>query len=354
VLTHRYGRIHLTFDQAISLSELMRSRGLDPKGAVAEEQKRSLVRALGNRVMYGISRVSTVTPHALVAAALLGHRRRGITAPEMAERIGLLRRIAEEKGAPLSKQLKDAPNHPMVIGPIRDAVRTFRTDGLLRTEAVKDDEIILAVDERRAELSFYKNTLMNLMAPRALVASALLAHPDAVREEEVRDRALFLSRLFKVEFIYRVGASFETIFSETVDALVRQGLLVRESGEIGVAPEPHCRGEVEFLADLLRDYLESYLLAALTLEELQKGPLDKKGFTRAALETGRAEFLAGRIGTAEALSRTTLENAVAFLLDQQHLVEQDKKLSLGPNMQSPEARTQFIADLRQFLNRRKA
>jgi glycerol-3-phosphate O-acyltransferase len=79
VLTARYGRIHLTFDEPLSLVELMRSRGLTPGEPVTEEQRKGLVRALGNRVMYGISKVSTVTPHALVSAALLAHRRRGIT-----------------------------------------------------------------------------------------------------------------------------------------------------------------------------------------------------------------------------------------------------------------------------------
>ena len=354
VLAGRYGRIHLTFDEPLSLAALMQTRGLDPKGTVDDEQKKSLVRALGNRVMYGISRVSTVTPHALIAASVLAHRRRGITAPELAERVGLLRRVAEEKGAPLSKLLRNAPNDPLVLGPIRDAIRNFRDDGLLRTEAAKGEEIFLAVDERRAEFSFYKNTLMNLMAPRAVVSSALLSHPGFNREEEVRDRALFLSRLFKVEFIYRAGESFETIFSETVDALVRQGLLTREDGRIDVATEPHCRPEVEFLADLLRDYLESYLLAALTLKDLQQDSSDRKAFTKAALETGRAEFLAGRIGTAEALSRTTLENAVLFLIDQKYLIEQDRKLTLGPAMQSAEAREAFASELRQYLNRRRA
>jgi hypothetical protein len=63
--------------------------------------------------------------------------------------------------------------------------------------------------------------------------------------------------------------------------------------------------------------------------------------------------IAGRIGTAEALRRTTLENAGLFLLDQKYLVEQEKKLSLGPAMQSAEARAGFASELRQYLNRRK-
>ena len=53
--------------------------------------------------------------------------------------------------------------------------------------------------------------------------------PDAP-VESVKARALFLSRLFKLEFIYRVGTPFEIIFTETVDRLVGSGLLGHRSG----------------------------------------------------------------------------------------------------------------------------
>ncbi len=83
VLARRYGRIHVTFAPAVRLRELMRSRGLEDPASVTEEQKRALVRALAYRVMYDIARVSTVTPQALVATALLSYRGRGIQAPEL-------------------------------------------------------------------------------------------------------------------------------------------------------------------------------------------------------------------------------------------------------------------------------
>src|SRR5690606_28556932 len=131
------------------------SRGLSLKDGVSEDQKRALVRALGNRVMYGISRVSTVTPHALVAAALLSHRRRGISSREVAERIGMLRRIAATEQTPLSTTLKDAPSDPTVMGPVKDALRTFSQDGMVRVQEAKGEVIYQLEDERRAEMSFY-------------------------------------------------------------------------------------------------------------------------------------------------------------------------------------------------------
>ncbi len=352
VLGARYGRIHLSFDEPISLAELMRSRGLSVAGTVNEEQKRGLVRALGNRIMYGISRVSTVTPHALVSTSVLAHRRRGVTAREVSERIGLIRQIAEEEHTPVSAALSGAPNDPTVLGAIQDATRELVRDEMLRTQVAKGEVIYQVEDARRPELSFYKNTLMNLLTPRSLVANAVLTTAAAQQSEEtaVKQRALFLSRLFKFEFIYRVGASFDVLFAETVEQLIRKGLVLRTGTALTVAPEPHSRPQLEFLGDLLRDYVESYLLTALTLQDLADGAaLDKKGFVKAALETGRAEFLAGRLAAAESLSRTTIENAVAYLLDQNYLVEQDKRLSLGPAGREPEARAALTSQIRSFL-----
>ncbi len=90
VLASRYGRIHVNFDEPISLVEFARARGLDLKKGITDEEKKSLVRALGHRTMWGIGRVSTITPQALLSSALLAHRGRGITARELGERIGLL------------------------------------------------------------------------------------------------------------------------------------------------------------------------------------------------------------------------------------------------------------------------
>ena len=334
VLAENYGRIHLSFDEPISLAALMKERGIDLRAMPTDEAKKALVRALGNRVMYGISRVSTVTPHALLASALLAHRKRGISAKDISERVQMLRRIVTDLKAPMSKQLNDAPSSPSTLGPIADAMRTFAAQGMVRIVEAKGEAIYQLEDDARSELSFNKNTLINLIAGRTIVAAAIIAteHRGDGRLVElavIRERALWVSRLFKLEFIYPVGMSFESIFDLTVDHLQTLGLVVRQGDALRIAPEAFARPMVEFLGDLLRDYLEAYLLAAKTAAELGSGSVDRKEFVRRALETGRSEFLAGTITAAESLSRTTLENAVQLLLEQKVLVETDKKLGAG-------------------------
>nr|WP_228530534.1 MULTISPECIES: 1-acyl-sn-glycerol-3-phosphate acyltransferase [Myxococcaceae] len=353
VLTARYGRIHLTFDEPVSLVELMKARGLSLDAGVDEEQKKGLVRALSNRVMYGIGKVSTVTPNALVSAALLAgsHRGTGMRRAQVGDRIRTLRRIAGEEGAPLSHILRNSPSDPEALGAIQEAGRSFASDGLIRTREVEGELLYEPVPERRPELAFYKNTLMNLLAPRSLVAHAVLAGAPA-SQAQVKERALFLSRLFKLEFMYRVGASFDILFTEAVEALVRMGLVLRTDDALAIAPEAHALPDLDFLAELLRDYLEAYLLAYQMLEEVAAGTVtERKGFVRAALDAGRAALQSGKLLAPEALSKPTLENALAYLLDQRLLVEEDKKLRLGPAAQDAAARAQRRAEIARFLER---
>jgi glycerol-3-phosphate O-acyltransferase len=348
VLAENYGRIYLTFDEPVSLAKLMAERGVVRETAT-DEQKKALVRALGHRVMYGISKVSTVTPHALLASALLAHRRRGIAPREITDRIVFLRQLATDLGAPLSRLLTDSPSDPTVMGSIADAMRMFASAGMVRSVEARGVPIFQVEDERRAELSFYKNTLMNLIAGRTIVCAAVLAARRDHERAKIKELALFLSRLFKLEFIYPVGKNFEAIFDETLEHLSRRGLLSAGTSEAGqamlhIAPEPHARPMVQFLADLLHDSLESYLLAARTIVELPGGGCEKKDFLKRALEAGRADFLAGTITAAEALSKTSLENALQFLLEQHFLVERDKKLVPGAS-----SAADLVQQIRRFL-----
>jgi len=350
VLARRYGRIHVTFAPPVRLRELMHSRGLADPALVTEEQKRALVRALAYRVMYDIARVSTVTPQALVATALLSFRGRGIQAQELGARVDILRRLAESEHVPLSKALLGFPSDPAAPGPIRDALAGFAREKSVRMTEARGQPVYQADEDQRLALVFYKNNLMNLVAPRAMVAAAVRAGPPTDTVQAVESRALFLSRLLKVEFLYRVGAPFEEIFRETADRLVEEGLLERAEQTLSVAPSPEAHDTMNFYAELLRDFIESYLLAALTLEDVATaGSLDRKSFIRAALEIGKAEYMAGRIQAKESLARTNIENAIAYFMEQKVLHGSEKRFSVGAAYATEAARRGLAEEMRRYL-----
>jgi glycerol-3-phosphate O-acyltransferase len=326
VLTARYGRIHLSFDEPISLAEFGRRRGVSLAVPPSEETKRGLVRALGNRIMYGISRVSTVTPQALVSAALLSGTRKPLPARELAERIQILRQVAAEAHMPLSPVLANAPSDPTVMGAIQEAIRGFVVDGHMRLDRDSDGAVYEATLSGRPPLSFYKNTLMNLVAPRSIVANALRVG-SGDRVEDVRARALFLSRVFKVEFIYQVGSPFEALFAQQLEALARRGVILPATETVTVAPEAHSRPSLDFLADLLRDYVESYWLAARALEQLPPdAAVERRVFVRGMLDYGRQLLARRELHLPETLSRPVLENALTFFVDQKLAIEEGRSV----------------------------
>ncbi len=345
VLADKYGRIHLKFDEPISLVALAKERGVDlVSGHATEEQKKTLVRALSHRVMFGISKVSTVTPQALVASALLAHRKRGTTADEVQDRVGFLRDMLADLEAPQSKQLEGAPSSPATLGPISEAVGMFVGERMV-TVTVADNAPVYQVDpDRRAELSFYKNTLINVIAGRTIVANALLSSPD-MQLASVKERALFLSRLFKLEFMYRAGVAFDVIFTETLAHLEKLLLIEVKGDRIVLSREPFARPRLVFLAEMLRDYLESYWVAAVTAQTLAKASGDRKELLKRAMEKGKAAYLSGEIEASEAVSRTTLENAIQFLIEQGYLTEAQKNLTLGTPRQG-----ELAQQIRSFLS----
>jgi glycerol-3-phosphate O-acyltransferase len=362
VLFRTYERLYVQLEEPISLRAVAEQRlgaraaGLSvdqawggeaaPRAAGAggddpAEAKRQLVQALATRIAYGISRAVTITPVGLVAAALLSHVKRGLGAAEVARRVELLRYIAAEGGARFGRDLPGASSDPRQPGPVADAVRRLATAGLVRVEVAAGEHIYQVVDERRPVLDYHRNAVIHRYVAPAIVAAAVRASGEAPAVAAVRERAAWLSRLFKLEFMYRPGAGFDAIFADNLAFLVRVGSLVADGDRLRAGPQPE---PVAFLSEFLRPYLEAYLTAAeaavALLGDPTRPPLDRRGLVRAALERGRAAFLAGRLAHRESLSKATLENAVEWMVQSGRLAEAGGRLRIA---QAP-------ADLREIID----
>ncbi|HEY6003825.1 MAG TPA: 1-acyl-sn-glycerol-3-phosphate acyltransferase [Anaeromyxobacter sp.] len=343
VLFRQYQRLYVQFGEPISLraaaeerlgarasalalDEAFSGEGDRAPAALAAgarnapaEEKRRLVQALGNRIAYGISRAVTITPVGLVAAALLSHVRRGLPASEVARRVELLRYIAAEGGARFARDLAGAPSDPLQPGPIADAVRRLAADGAVRVEVAAGATIYQVVEDKRPDLDYHRNAVIHRYAAPALVSAAARAAGPEGALAQVRDRALWLSRLFKLEFMYRVGATFDEIFEQHLAFLVRVGALAREGDRLRPGPEAWT---LDFLAEFLRAYLEAYRLTAETVLAERAGAPDRRGLVKEALERGRAAFLSGGIALRESLSKAPVENAIEWLVGQRILSEE--------------------------------
>ncbi len=378
VLGGRYGRISVQFGELLTLEQVLAD--IDPDAApdslhaVSPARRRALTTRLAHRVMHEMNRVTAVTPGAVVATALLTHEHRGISHEDLVARCRRIIDVLHAFGARFSPSLAHAESSARAaasggVAPrfrddaIREACELFvraghvevRRPGMLRagkrsaraaelvaTARVDADVAYVVHDAARLSLDLAKNGVVHFFVDRALVATAALvdaldATPGATELGTLSERVLFLSRLFKYEFIFRTDATFERIFEETVAAMVHEGELVREgSGAVRVG-EGEPRERLVLYAQILKSFVEGYRVAARTLAVLPTKPFAPKDLAKRAIATGERMFLAGEIERPEAVSRPLFDNAMSSFVDQGYLARVEGKLELAESYQSPEA-----------------
>ncbi len=336
VLRSRYGRITIRADEPISLLQLFRERGVEPLKATAED-KRKLVQALGLRIAAGINRATPLAPMGLVCAVLLSHDLRALSEDDLFDRAEFLHGAALDLGAHAT---------PWTRGLGLRALDSLCADGSLKRHEAGGERFYAVPEERRIALDYHKNSILHFLVAPAILADALRSfHGQPAPLFELMRRAKELSRLFKYEFIYEPGRSFEVTVDETFARMLQWG--VAEKREDFILPTPAGVRMIQLLSELLRPFGEGVWTAMDSLSLLEAGPLEPNDWLRKALDRGRAAYLAGRILRNESLSKATFENAVAMLRDRAVLLPQtdsgSKTLELAPGFREP-AKLSALAD----------
>lgn len=328
VLTSRYGRVYVTFEEPIRLTEHLRSVGIQDLGGVDEALFRDTTRKFGYHIMRRILEASVITPTSLVATSLLSHDRRGMSTARLHEMAGFLIDYLSRRNARLSRSLAytlgrhegrivaaDARSRREgyrlrgdAIAPLLDEATNLLRRAKLIERAERSSEPIYTVPERaRLELDYYRNMVLGTMAPDAIVATALRAADRPLTVAELGQDARRLSYWFRLEFIYRTGTSFDENYRETLDRLVAEGLIQVTADGIVVAAMP---ATLDFLRGALLHLVEGYWVAADSLRTLGIQGMDVKTWIESARGHAEREFLEGDLRRAEAGSTAVLRNAL--------------------------------------------
>lgn len=377
VLRERYGRANVQIGRIVTLDELRAEIGVAKGAPMSPAKRRAIVTRLAYTMMSEINRVTAVTPGALVATTLLCHGRRGISHLDLVAHVKRLHALTRRLGARATPSLVRSSG-ALREDAIRDAARVYVRGDLIKQHVPGDtltgeqkkrardydgDDVIYTVpDNTRIVLDIAKNMIVHLFVDRALVSVALLA-PHAgggppIPRAELRERVLSLSRLFKIEFTFRADASFDQIFEETLRDMCEHGelALTGEGGAlVGFGPGHsglEGRGHVTFYAAVLRNFLESYRIAARALRALVKGPMSAKDLVAKALRIGEQMFLGAEIERAEAVSGPVIENAVAAFVEQGYLARREGKIELAESFASEEGARGIEAKVAGYLLRR--
>ncbi len=357
VLLERYGRLNLQIGEILTIDDIRRDmdRGRAPGDEAAFVPKRALVSRLGYQIIYEINRATMVTAGSLVGLALLTQAGRGISRSELRRRCDLLLGTLHRVGARKQRGLR-GDHGGISERALDDAMTLFSSAKWLVVEAAdtcaavaanaapsdsdESDTVYVIPDDGRRSIDLSKNVIVHFFVPYGLIAASLLVPPGApVATRTLRDRVQFLSRLFKHEFMFRADATFDQIFDETLDALVREGTLRVEGDEVSPVDADDARARLALYAAAIASFLEGYRVAARALGTLSKakGGISAKDLSKRSLATGKRMFLAGEVARREALQRPVFDNAIASFLDQGILAKSDGKLVLAESFGTIEA-----------------
>jgi glycerol-3-phosphate O-acyltransferase len=349
LMVGRYGRLSIQFGRPLRLADILRE--IDPKSTpedlstMSPSRRRALITRLAYRVMNEINSVTAVTAGPLVATALLAFDRRGLPQADLRATCQRLARTLHSKRARFSPSLATADSGGEIrTAALREATELFVRAGHVQAHGSGDDVIYVVAPEARMSLDLAKNVIVHFFAPRAIIATAILASPGPILPVgAVRERVLSLSRLFKYEFTFRADAPFEQIFDEEIAAMEADREIVRIApkpgeGGVGVAPQgDDGLDQLALYANILANFIEGYRLAARSLTALLRGPLSSKEVVRRAIAIGQRMFLAGDLSRREAVSSPMIENAYASFIDQGYVARSGGKLTLTESYATADA-----------------
>ncbi|CAG8571791.1 16329_t:CDS:10, partial [Dentiscutata heterogama] len=180
----KWGRIDVRFSKPFSLLSFIedQKKRRSYHNPLIEEQKITLLRALGYRVLSDINSVSVVMPTALVGTVILTLRGRGVGRNELIRRVDWLKTAIFAKGG----RVKDF--FGMSTAEIVDRATAVLKD-LIKERKDLLEPVFYA--EKRFELSFYRNQQGGAKPAQRLNRVTLLKEIE------------FLSQLLKGEFVYK-------------------------------------------------------------------------------------------------------------------------------------------------------
>jgi 1-acyl-sn-glycerol-3-phosphate acyltransferase len=330
VLSLKLGRVDMRFGEPWSLRGFITEQRTrltkQPKNIESTYDatlRRKLLTTLGYRVLKEINDVSVVMPTALVGTILLTLRGRGVGKSELVRRVNWLsNRVRAQNG----RLAHFAKNNTKVV--VERALEVLGPNLVGRVEGLPEETFFA---EDRFQLSFYRNMTIHLFISQALVCAALYLKvklgggedTQRISYASLREYVLFLSQLFRAEFIFDTRPLDENL-RDTLKTLEDDRVIqtASEDGEvttIELHPEERATGRenFDFYCFLIWPYIEAAWLGAISLFMLAAPPkttdsepwVDFKQAQDLAQLLGKTLYHQGDLSYYEAVNKEALRNA---------------------------------------------
>jgi glycerol-3-phosphate O-acyltransferase len=336
ILKKRFGKIYLNFAEPISLKDTLQQNGLNIQGMTSKEQNRTC-RELGSRVFNDINRMGLITPHAIMASALLSDTKQIVSRQELNFRTETFMAYLASQPAGLTDSLANDPQGAFVKVIQNYIQRKFITriggDGQSR-----EMKLLYRVNsKKRLALEYYKNSCIAFFVPAVFTALSILEKKAfQFSSTDLHNGYSFLQDLFANEFTKDPDHPPAYMVRKNLKAFINDGILVPHP----TLPDTYnltSQGyrKLKLFAGFLEPLLISYWIVLKYFKRFPRSYHDKKQRLKKIQSIGLRMFKRNEIERKEALSVVSYENADAFFTkagikgseDQEKLVVYDRAIA---------------------------
>lgn len=312
-LKNRYGKIYIKFNDPISLNTILAQDNLT-LSEMSQKDQNALCRNLGHRIINAINTVTVVTPHALLASALLNSNKKLLAHKElMADTVMYLNHLSMQN-ANISDTLLMNHEHAM-----DNALESYVSRKLVerisenRTDSLEACQFKVNADKRPI-LEFYKNNCIAFFIPAAFTALIIL-DKDAFQfsSSDLHDDYAFLQDFFKYEFAFDVDLAPGYYVRKTIKSFIDDAIIIPHP----TLPETYNITSSGFRklilhARFLKTYFESYWVVLKYFQKYKRDDTSVKERLKIIHKNANRMYKARRLERIESISKVYFENGINF------------------------------------------
>lgn len=331
-LKKRYGKVYVNFSQPISFRQYLSDAGVELK-TVEKEQKHEICCDMGLRIINSIAEVGMVTPHGIVASALLNSQKKRLEYSHLHEEMGVYLNYLVARKARLADTLTTGPDEAF-----DSVLESFLDRGFI--EKYADDDVplhetnLFVKENKRPLLDYYKNSCISFFIPAAYTAICILEN-DAFQftSTDLHKTYTFLKEMFRFEFPDTSLHDSAMKVRRNLKAFIDDAIIVPHHD----LPDTYNITSAGFrklklFARFLRAFMESFLVVLTSLEKHPVEEMDEKEHIKKMFSTGNRMFRSSDIECGEAISKENFRNALLHLSEKGIRTDTDIR-SLGAKVQ---------------------
>ena len=314
-LKRKYGKIYINFHEPFSLREYLNQ--YEQKAAKTETvETRSVYHEFGKKLISAINQVTLITPHAVIAAAILNASQKRFSYQQLmsivdtymtyllGQNANLAGTLILDRDATFDQVLESFVNNKS----IEKSVSEFSTSQI-------SNPLFKISETKRASLEYYKNNGVIAFIPAAFTALAILKI-DAFQfaAADIHAGYKFLREFFENEFFLDQDQSVEYLVRKNLKAFIDDAIIMPHP----TLPDTYNLTSLGYrklnlFAAFLAPYFESYwIVLNFFMKYTRKSIFDTKDYMKKIQSLGNRMHRRKEVERKESLSKINYTNAVTF------------------------------------------